>query len=118
MLGEGKRVQVRPGAGSLSGETGIITGPKLPEHFKYDWDVKLDDNFFGGIPAPFEARELIELGGKHAGLPHPENGPHERHEGLRSWALNTEIYDAADHGRHADGQPRLDEEQDAYYAGI
>ena len=25
---------------------------------------------------------------------------------------------AADHGRHADGQPRLDEERDAYHAGI
>ena len=117
MLGEGRRVQVRPGAGSLTGETGIIVGPSLSRSL-YDWGVKLDDNFFGGIPVPFAERELIELGGKHAGLPHPENGPHERHECLKSWALNTEIYDAADHGRHADGQPRLDEERDAYRAGI
>lgn len=116
MLGEGRRVQVRAGVRLWAGEVGIITGPKLPENFTYDWWVQLngDDN----DPTPFNEDELIELGGRHAGLPHPENGPHERHEGLRSWQVNTEIYDAADHGRHADGQPRLDEERDAYYAGI
>ena len=117
MLGEGRRVQVRPGTGGLSGNTGIIVGPTLSKQ-RYDWGVKLDGDSYGGAAVPFEARELIELGGKHAGLPHPENGPHERHERLKSWAVNTEIYNAADHGRHADGQPRLDEEQDAYYAGI
>ena len=117
MLGEGRRVQVRAGVRQLAGCTGIVVGPS-PLRNLYDWTVKLDDNFFGGIPAPFVEGELIELGGKHAGLPHPENGPHERHERLKSWAVNTEIYDAADHGRHADGQPRLDEEQDAYHAGI
>ena len=117
MLGEGRRVQVRPGAGSLTGETGIIVGPSLSRNL-YDWHVALDIDHTGVLYTPFEARELIELGGKHAGLPHPENGPHERHEGLRSWQVNTEIYEAADHGRHADGQPRLDEERDAYYAWI
>ena len=117
MLGEGRRVQVHPGVRPLGGFTGIVVGPSLSRSL-YDWGVKLDDNFFGGIPAPFAERELIELGGKHAGQEHPENGPHERHEGLRSWQVNTEIYDAADHGRHADGQPRLDEERDAYRAGI
>ena len=117
MLGEGRRVQVHPGAGSLSGETGIIVEP-APPGVRYDWHVALDIDHTGFLYTPFETRELIELGGKHAGLPHPENGPHERHGCLKSWAVNTEIYDAADHGRHADGQPRLDEEQDAYHAGI
>lgn len=117
MLGEGMRVQVRPGAGSLTGKTGIIVGLPLSVS-RYDWVVKLNGDRFGATPVPFAERELIELGGKHAGLPHPENGPHERHGCLKSWAVNTEIYEAADHGRHADGQPRLDEERDAYYAGI
>ena len=117
MLGEGMRVRVHPGVSKLAGYTGIVVGPPLSRNL-YDWTVKLDDNFFGAIPLPFVEGELIELGGRHAGLPHPENGPHERHECLKSWAVNTEIYDAADHGRHADGQPRLDEERDAYHAGI
>ena len=117
MLGEGRRVQVRPGAGSLTGETGIIVGPSLSRSL-YDWGVKLDDNFFGGIPVPFAERELIELGGKHAGLPHPENGPHERHEGLSAWGITDEIDGAAYYGNHADAQPRYEAERDAYYAGI
>ena len=116
MLGDGRRVQVRPTAWISAGETGIIVSP-APSGSRYDWEVQLDDDH-KYLCTPFETRELIELGGRHAGLPHPENGPHERHERLKSWAVNTEIYDAADHGRHADGQPRLDEEQDAYHAGI
>lgn len=117
MLGEGRRVQVRPIAGALSGETGIIVGPALSQK-RYDWGVKLDGGHYGCAAVPFEAWELIELGGKHAGLPHPENGPHERHEGLSAWDITDEIDGAAYYGNHADAQPRYEAERDAYYAGI
>ena len=117
MLGEGRRVQVRPGTGGLSGETGIVVGP-TPSGGRYDWEVTLDADISIGLPTPFESRELIELGGKHAGLPHPENGPHERHEGLTEWDIRDEIDGAAYYGNHADAQPNYEAERDAYYAGI
>ena len=117
MLGEGRRVQVRPGAGSLTGNTGIIVRPALSKQ-RYDWHVALDIDHAGFLYTPFEARELIELGGRHAGQEHPENGPHERHEGLTEWDIQDEIDGAAYYGNHADAQPHYEAERDAYHAGI
>ena len=117
MLGEGRRVQVHPGVSKLAGYTGIVVGPAPPGR-RYDWHVALDIDHTGFLYTPFEARELIELGGRHAGQEHPENGPRERHAALSAWDITDEIDGAAYYGNHADAQPRYEAERDAYHAGI
>lgn len=105
MLGEGRRVLTR-NADVLSGESGVIT-TKLPEGFSHQWEVRLDE--FGYL-IPFKTVELIELGGKHAGLRHPDTDIPTSYRHV----AKDQIFDAANYGRHADGDPRYDEELEAW----
>ena len=92
---------------TVAGKQGQIVGRGL----WYDWRVHYSE-----ASGAHNIEELIHLGGKHAGLPHPNNGNPVVYDSLWSW--EDEVFNAAYYGRHADHSPRLDEERDAYRAGF
>lgn len=99
MVKVGQRVEVKQ-SGDFApvwyGRTGLVTEDRRPDGFTVNIDpVTFDDP--SDCEVKFYTDELIVLGGKHAGQPHPENftdiPPNY------NWAL----FEAGDrgHGKHA-----------------
>ena len=102
----GKRVKVKKSASTRwGGETGLVTEKRNSSL----WGVRMDGDDFN---TPFRTDELIVLGGKHAGEPHPEN--YVDPPASRLWA-RVDVHDAEHHGKHA-GPADRDAELDAWEA--
>mgnify|MGYP003418331115 CR=1 FL=1 len=104
----GDKVRVKFGVPKLGALTGTLKG-RTVQGGAYDWwvDLLMGDETLSSTP--LKENELICLGGKHAGLEHPEN--------FTDYAFDFEsAVDAAEnHGKHA-GLADYDAERDAWEA--